>query len=65
MLLAGIDPLLQHPLRLTSQEFKDLVEFVRDGLFDGRVRDFCRHIPASVPSGLPLQIFEGCERVGR
>lgn len=60
MLLAGIDPLLKDPIRLTSQEFNDLVEFVRDGLFDRRVRDFCRHVPASVPSGLPLQTFERC-----
>jgi hypothetical protein len=52
---------LQTPIQLTSQEFSDLVEFVRDGLFDRRVLDFCDHVPDSVPSGSPLQLFEGCE----
>ena len=61
MFEAGIDPLLQSPIRLSAQEFTDLVEFVRNGLFDRRVREFCRHVPSSVPSGLGLQIFEGCE----
>ena len=60
MLSAGIDPILRTPIYLTSQEFSDLVEFVRDGLFDPRAADLCRLIPASVPSGLPLQLFEGC-----
>jgi cytochrome c peroxidase len=61
ILAAGIDPLLRTPIRLTPQEFRDLVEFVRDGLFDRRVLGFCQHMPASVPSGMPLQRFEGCE----
>jgi cytochrome c peroxidase len=58
---AGIDPLLERPIKLSRREFLDLVEFVRDGLFDERVLKFCEHLPASVPSGLPLQIFRGCE----
>jgi len=61
MLEAGIDPLLSRPTRLTDQEFRDLVEFVRDGLFDPRVLDFCGRLPDSVPSGMPLQMFEGCD----
>ena len=61
ILAAGIDPLLQAPIRLTKKEFQDLVEFVSDGLFDRRVLQFCRHLPASVPSGMLLQLFEGCE----
>jgi len=61
ILSAGIDPLLQSPIRLTKRELRDLVKFVRDGLFDKRVLRFCRHIPESVPSGMPLQLFEGCE----
>jgi cytochrome c peroxidase len=61
ILAAGIDPLLQAPIRLTKKEFQDLVEFVSDGLFDRRVRQFCKHLPASVPSGMSLQLFEGCE----
>ena len=59
IIAAGIDPLLQTPIRLRKKEFEDLVEFVRDGLFDRRVLQFCKHIPASVPSGMPLQLFEG------
>jgi hypothetical protein len=58
---AGIDPLLRRPIRLSGHEFRDLVEFVRDGLFDERVLDFCKHLPDSVPSGLPLQRFESCD----
>lgn len=61
ILAAGIDPLLQDPIRLTKMEFRDLVEFVRDSLFDNRVLRFSKHIPESVPSGMPLQLFEGCE----
>jgi cytochrome c peroxidase len=61
ILEAGIDPLLLRPIRLSRQEFRDLVEFVKDALFDERVLHFCEHLPASVPSGLPLQLFEGCE----
>jgi cytochrome c peroxidase len=60
MLAAGIDPLLREPIRLTRHEFRDLVEFVRDGLFDARVTTFCRFLPRRVPSGRPLQRFEGC-----
>jgi cytochrome c peroxidase len=61
ILTAGIDPLLRTPIQLTKKEFRDLVEFVRDGLFDRRVRKLCDQIPESVPSGLPLQRFEGCD----
>lgn len=61
MLTAGIDPLLQTPMRLSKKEFKDLVAFVRDGLFDKRVLRFCQRIPRSVPSGMSLQRFEGCK----
>jgi cytochrome c peroxidase len=60
ILAAGIDPLIRRRIILSDQEFSDLVEFVRDGLFDERVLDFCEHLPQSVPSGLPLQLFEGC-----
>ena len=60
ILAAGIDPRLRRPIQLSAQEFSDLVAFVRDGLFDARVANFCRLIPDSVPSGMPLQVFEGC-----
>ncbi len=59
---AGIDPLLRQRIRLSRQESRDLVEFVRDGLFDERVLGFCERLPDSVPSNLPLQHFEGCEK---
>ena len=62
ILAAGIDSRLLVPIRLTAEEFRDLVDFVREGLFDRRVRRFCRHLPDSVPSGMPLQRFEGCRR---
>jgi hypothetical protein len=52
--------LLDDEIHLNAQEIKGLVEFVRDGLFDDRVLSFCQHVPASVPSGMPLQTFEGC-----
>jgi len=61
VLAAGMDPLLQEPIELDEEEFRDLVDFVRNALFDGRVRLFCLLIPESVPSGMPLQTFEGCE----
>ncbi len=61
ILAAGIDPLLKDRIRLTKKEFRDLVEFVRNGLFDKRVLEFCEDIPESVPSGMALQFFEGCE----
>jgi cytochrome c peroxidase len=60
MVMAGIDPLLQPPLLLTPTEFTALVDFVKEGLFDSRVSQFCSRRPASVPSGLPLQTFQGC-----
>ncbi|MCI0656443.1 MAG: hypothetical protein L0170_05160 [Acidobacteria bacterium] len=60
ILKAGIDPLLSEQIHLSDQEFADLVEFVRDGLFDERVLEFCDRVPTAVPSGLPLQVFEEC-----
>ena len=61
ILAAGLDPLLRERGGLTTSEVLDLTEFVRDGLFDPRVLSFCDRLPHSVPSGLPLQVFEGCE----
>ncbi|MFZ3014509.1 MAG: hypothetical protein WA045_12480, partial [Nitrospira sp.] len=60
MVVAGIDPLLQPPLLLTPTEFTALVDFVKEGLFDSRVSQFCSRRPASVPSGLTLQTFQRC-----
>jgi cytochrome c peroxidase len=60
--LDRLDPLLSEPTRLTRKELADLVAFVRNGLLDPRARPdhLCRLIPERVPSGLPVQTFEGC-----
>ena len=55
-----LDPLVQRGIRLSNQEFTDLVAFVRDGLLDSRVMNLCGLIPKSVPSGLPVMEFEAC-----
>ncbi|HEU5182190.1 MAG TPA: cytochrome c peroxidase [Candidatus Polarisedimenticolia bacterium] len=60
ILKSGIDPLLRGQIKLSDREFQDLVDFVRNGLFDPKVEEFCNRIPAAVPSGRPLQVFEGC-----
>jgi cytochrome c peroxidase len=61
--LARVDPLLQTPIRLTRQEVGELVRFVGDGLLDRRAAKdtLCRLIPRSVPSGLPILDFQGCQ----
>jgi len=61
ILEAGLDPLVARRRTLSRTQLRHLVEFVRDGLLDARVLDFCTHVPASVPSGMPLQTFEGCD----
>ncbi|MCI0364290.1 MAG: hypothetical protein L0Y44_09770 [Phycisphaerales bacterium] len=58
---AGIDPLLDKPIRLTNREIKDLTDFVAEALLDERVLDFCSLVPDSVPSGLPVAKFQGCD----
>jgi cytochrome c peroxidase len=61
-MLKTIDPLLSHPLVLTSVELDNLVNFVRNGLLDERAKkaNLCSLIPDSVPSGLPLLHFPSC-----
>ncbi len=61
LLEAGIDPRLAKPRRLSRRQTAYPVAFVRDALFDERVLGFCALIPAAVPSGRPLQRFEGCD----
>ena len=60
--LARLDPLLKSPTRLSTDEFNDLVKFVRDGLSDKRAGkdQLCRLIPSSVPSGMRPLEFEQC-----
>lgn len=61
VLAAGIDPLLLVPKDLTEDELNDLTAFVSEALFDERVLDFCDLVPVTVPSGLTVARFQGCE----
>ena len=62
--LARVDPLLANPIDLSSDEFENLVAFVRDGLLDPRAtkQNLCKLVPATVPSGFPTMLFENCPR---
>ena len=56
--LARVDPILATPIRLTDDEFLQLVDFVRYGLLDKRAQRLDRLIPKSVPSGFPVLTFQ-------
>jgi cytochrome c peroxidase len=58
--LERLDPLVAKPTALTPEEFRQLVEFVREGLLDPRAKpeNLRKLIPSSVPSGRPLQLFQ-------
>ena len=58
--LARLDPAMTTPINLSNDEFKELVDFVRNGLLDPKARpeDLRKLIPRRVPSGRPIQIFE-------
>jgi cytochrome c peroxidase len=58
--LARLDPLLQTPVQLSEEEFATLVDFVRNGLLDARVRPerLKTLVPGRVPSGDPTMDFE-------
>ncbi len=58
--LARLDPLMQNPINLSDEEFRQLVEFLRHGLLDERAKpeNLRKQIPARVPSGRPLQVFQ-------
>jgi cytochrome c peroxidase len=62
--LALVDPLINTPTPLTDREFRQLVDFVRNGLLDSRARpDNLRSlVPRSVPSGRPVLTFEFPEK---
>jgi len=57
--LERLDPLLRTPVRLTEDEIRSLVDFVRDGLLDpaARPQHLRRLIPEKLPSGLPGLVF--------
>ena len=58
--LARLDPILATPIKLSPEEFKQLVAFVRFGLLDPRAKpeSLRRLVPQSVPSGRPVLTFE-------
>ena len=58
--LARIDATLTTPINLTDDEFRQLVDFVRNGLLDRRAKpeNLRKLIPPSVPSGFPVLTFE-------
>lgn len=62
-ILMNLDPILANPIHLNEREFSDLLEFVRDGLLDPKAlpENLCTLVPDSVPSLLPLPLFEGCK----
>ena len=58
--LERLDPLMRTPVRLTDEEFRQLLDFVRNGLLDPRAKpeNLRRLIPSSVPSGRSIQTFQ-------
>jgi cytochrome c peroxidase len=60
--LQRLDAALRKPTALSETEFDDLVTFVRDGLFDRRAtaEHLCTLVPDSVPSRLPVLVFQQC-----
>ncbi|HSP62816.1 MAG TPA: hypothetical protein VLQ90_07535, partial [Pyrinomonadaceae bacterium] len=58
--LARLDPLMQTPHVLSADEFRQLVDFLRNGLLDPKAKpdNLRKLIPARVPSGNPVQTFQ-------
>jgi hypothetical protein len=58
--LARLDPLLLNSIVLSDREFRQLVDFVTNGLLDPRARpeNLRKLVPKSVPSGRPVLRFE-------
>lgn len=61
--LKRLDTALRKPTHLSPSEFRDLVAFVQDGLYDDRSspKNLCKLVPASVPSGRLVHEFEACK----
>jgi len=57
--MARLDPALTTPISLSNDEFRQLIEFLKNGLQDPKAnpRDLRKLIPASVPSGNPIHVF--------
>ena len=60
--LARVDPILAKPIHLISDEFQNLVAFVRNGLMDDRAKkeNLCKLVPNTVPSGFSVLRIETC-----
>jgi cytochrome c peroxidase len=58
--LARIDPALATPVVLSDDEFRQLVAFLRTGLLDPKAtaHHLRKLIPARVPSGRPVHVFQ-------
>jgi cytochrome c peroxidase len=58
--LARLDPIIASPTSLTDEEFRQLVDFVKNGLLDPRARpeNLRKLVPKSAPSGRPVLVFE-------
>lgn len=58
--LARIDPALATPVTLPDDEFRQLLAFLRTGLLDPKANphDLRKLIPARVPSGRPIHVFQ-------
>ncbi|HEU4875347.1 MAG TPA: hypothetical protein VFT44_19730, partial [Pyrinomonadaceae bacterium] len=58
--LARIAPALATPVTLSSDEFRQLIAFLRTGLLDPKANahDLRKLIPARVPSGRPVHDFQ-------
>ena len=58
--LARIDPALATPVTLSSEEFRQLISFLRTGLLDPKANahGLSKLIPARVPSGRPVHVFQ-------
>lgn len=58
--LARLDPLMQTPVSLTNDEFRQLLDFLRNGLLDDRAKpeNLRKLIPTHVPSGRAVQTFQ-------
>lgn len=61
--LDRLDPIMTNPIQLRNREFADLVAFVRNALLDPRAlpENLCELVPTTVPSGMPVGDFQGCE----
>jgi len=58
--LERLDPLLANPIYLTDEEFRQLVDFVRNGLLDPRAKpeNLRKLVPKSVPSAVLIFEFQ-------